>query len=288
VETRLELLALVVLALASGWYGYRLTRRHRTWRNALLAAGGVLVAWPIAAYLWPDRLQILYPAFRYGDMLFATAFCWVGAVAAAYGDSARHRVLTAVLGIVLSYFVFAGPIYLALNADSIRALNFGVRQGVTVQEALYTCVPSALATVLRRWGYEYTEGELAYALRTSFQGTSPARVPPLVSRLPLQPPLEARVIDTTYEELKRHDVPVILIGMAGPVRHAVALIEIDSDRITIGDPLHGPITARQAELGKVFAWNGQAILIQPAGSAPALRPHLTRCQPAPPSCASSR
>jgi hypothetical protein len=275
-ETTLELLAFVAIALASGWGGHLAARRWPVSRKVLLTAGAAIVAWPIAADLWPDRLQFLHPSFPRGELLFALAFLWVGVIAAMFGHSSRHRVLTTVFGVVLAYFVFAAPIHLALDGNRIRALNLRVDQGVTVQEAPYTCVPSSLATVLRRWGHEFTEGELAYALRTSFQGTSPARVPPFVSRLPVHPPLEGRVIDTSYEELAQFDVPAILIGKSGPIRHAVALLELDGDQVTIGDPLRGLVTMPRAKVNAVFAWSGQAILILPRETAPDSRPRLVR------------
>ncbi len=92
------------------------------------------------------------------------------------------------------------------------------------------------------------------------------------------------MIDTTYEELARYDVPVILTGKSGPIAHSVALLGLEGGVVTIGDPLTGLMTTRIEELGKTYEWSGQAILIQPAGSLPAIRPHLKRCGAGPSAC----
>jgi predicted double-glycine peptidase len=272
-ETKLELLALVVLSAFASTAGYRLAKRLPRQRTPLLSAGLILVLFPLTA-IFPEYAYWFYPSFTYGELLFAFAFAWIGMLVGYYGHSPRHRVLTTVLAGVLAYFLYSGPIFLALYSDGVRKLNFEVRKGVTVQETFYTCIPSSLATVLRRWGYEYTEGELAYALRTSYEGTPTARVPALLSRLQLDPPLKASATMTSFDELARINLPAILEGTEGPIRHAVALIELDDVWVTIGDPLRGPIRTKREELDRFFQWNGKAIIIQPAGTVPAKAPHL--------------
>src|SRR6185436_19364462 len=172
-----------------------------------------------------------------GELLFGATFFLAGVLVRSHMAPSRTRIVVGVFVAVLAYFVFAEPAHLALAGDEIRALDGRVREGVTIQSVHYTCVPAALATVLRRWSVEASEGELAHALRTAFQGTHPARVPIAVEQFAGARGLRAQIVSTSLEELERANRPAIILGYSGGIRHAVALVGLDAGGITIGDPL---------------------------------------------------
>lgn len=262
-ETRLELAALVTGALFAGVFAYRFAGRHWRRRNWFLSAACLALAWPVLVKVFPDRLYFLYPAFPHGEFLFCTGFLFVGAYFRIYGGESRKRILGGVLAVVLAYDVFAEPIHLALDGEEIRALHLRVDRGVTVQAAFFTCVPASLATVLRTWGSDYSEGELAYGLRTAFQGTSVARLPYFVEHMPGERRMQAKVVETNFDELAKFDLPAILVGKAGPLRHAVALVSLNADFVEIGDPLKGRLRVLRSELDRSFQWEGQAVIVAP-------------------------
>lgn len=225
--------------------------------------GFALVAWPVCALIWPDRLQFLYPAFALGPALFGAAFFLLGVLLKSYAMRSFTRILTGVFAVVLAYFVFAEPLHLAMAGAEIRALDGEAREGVTIQSTHFTCVPAALATVLRHWGIRATEGELAYALRTAFQGTHVARVPQVVREVGAPKGLRAQVVSMTLGELRSLTQPAILLGYSGSVRHAVAFLRLEGDEILVGDPLTGLKRLRLQQWEREFRWSGQAIRVFP-------------------------
>jgi len=272
VETILELIALMALSVASGFVGYHLAGRSVRQTQVLAAVGLVLVAWPILVTLFPDRLYFLYPAVEHGHIIFATAFLFVGVLFKSYMDHSRRRILNAVLLVVLTYSVFADPVHLALEGDEIRALDGGVRDGVSIQATHYTCMPSATATVMRLWGVEAKEGELAYAMRTGFQGTHATRVPAVVRRYGAARGLDAHIESLSLQELRARGLPAVVGGYDGGIRHAIALLELDETHVVIGDPLRGRRRFSLEEWQKSFRFNGEAIVID--SRLPGVRPRL--------------
>ncbi len=270
----IDFAAAATVSVACTLAGWHAAGRRTARRETLAALGFALLAWPVLTGIVPDRLYFAYPSFALGQALFGTAFFLSGVLARRYADTPLRRILQGVLGVVTVYFVLADPLWFALNARSLRALEGRISEGVTLQSEFYTCMPSALATVLRRWGIEASEGEVAHHMRTTFQGTSPNRVPVAARALGGRLGLDARVLDATLDELARIDRPALLIGKAGSVRHAIALIALDERSVVIGDPLRGLIRVRRAELSRQFEWNGLAIVITApaAGAAPRLRP----------------
>lgn len=269
----IELVAVTLVSVASALAGWQVAARSKIKRGKLAAIGFALLAWPVLCGIVPDRLYFAYPSFPTGPALFGTAFFLGGVLARSFADTALRRILQGVLAVATLYFVLAVPLWFAFNADSLRKLGGLARGGVTIQTEYYTCMPSALATVLRRWGIEASEGELAYRLRTSFQGTSPVTVPATVREIGRGLALDARIIDSTFEELLRIDRPAILVGKVGAVRHAVALMSLDEREVVIGDPLKGLVKSRREDLPRHFKWNGLAIVMTAPGvAAPRLRP----------------
>jgi hypothetical protein len=262
-ETILELLALALVAAASCLAGFRLAGRNSAHARLALIAGFALVAWPIATLLWPDRLHFLYPGIAQGHIAFGSGFLLIGVLFRSYGDVSRRRILNGVLAAVLAYFVFAEPIHLAIASEEIRALDGGLREGVSIQAAHYSCVPASLATVLRHWGIDAKEGELAYALRTAFQGTHIARAPAVVAQVGASRGLHARVVSTSLAELKQTNrLPAVVLGYSGSIRHAVVLLAADERSVTVGDPLHGRQTIAAAQWDRSFRWTGLAIVVE--------------------------
>jgi len=279
IQPWLELAAAVMTAVLCGAAGWRAASRATTSRKILAAIGFAVLAWPIGTGLLPDRLYHIYPAFPLGEALFGTAFFLTGVLARAYSNSSLRRILQGVLAVASVWFVLAEPVWFAFNAPTLRAFKGRVSDGVTLQTELFTCVPSSLATVLRRWGIESTEGEVAYRMRTTFQGTSPNKVPHAARDLGAARGLQARIVDTTFESLLVIDRPAILVGYAGRVRHAVALVELDERMVAIGDPLKGLLRVPRSELTRHFVWNGLAIVVDSPSAGPAaprLRPQNPR------------
>jgi hypothetical protein len=154
-------------------------------------------------------------------------------------------------------------VYFAVAAGRIKRLNGSVANGVTLQSSGFSCVAASLATVLRRWGLECSEGDVAYAARTSFNGTSIPRVPATVSYLGGPINLQAKIIRTDIEELLMLDVPCLLSTMWGRIHHSTALLGMEGDMIAIGEPQMGLVKMNMADFNREWKWNGYAVVIAP-------------------------
>ncbi len=250
--------AVAVVCAAAGWIAAGRAARH--WK-ILAAIGFALAVWPVLTHIYPDRFYVIYPAVPFGRTLFGAGFLLCGVLARTYADTSFRRILQGVLAVAMLYFVLGESLWLAANAGDIKRLEGRIEDGVTIQSIHYTCVPSSAATVLRRWGVEVAEGEMAYRVRTSFQGTNPAQVIAVIEHAGRNQRITARLASTNLNELMRYDRPAILLGEIGPLRHAVALIGLDEQYVTLGDPLRGRISVERARLASVFQWNGLAILV---------------------------
>ena len=271
----LELALVLALSCACAALGYRLARHHPSRKAHLALAGFALLGWPVLVQLFPYRLYFLYPAMRFADVLFASGFFVCGVLAGGFHDTALRRVLQGVLFAVIAYFVLAGPAWFAVNHARIAALASNDVSGVVIQSDYYSCVPAAFATVMRRWGYAIREGEAAFAMRTTFQGTSLVRIPGAARRFGSDRRLDARILDTTLEELARLDRPAILLGYAGSIRHAYALLALDANNALVGDPLTGPLVVDRSKLIDRLRWTGQAVVIDSLTAA-AAAPRLSQ------------
>ena len=258
-----DLVVLIGVATTTAVAGYVVSLRWPSLKLPLTAIGFCLLGWTVLLKVAPERLGFLFPTFLNFDLQLAGSFVLLGVLAAKYRKTMSQRVLGDVLALMLAYFTLANPVFFAVAADEIKALDYRVVDGVTLQGTHYTCMPASLATILRQWGLEYTEGDVAYALRTSFQGTARLRVPGVVKTLGKEHGLEAKIIDSTWEELRRLNVPAILETYSGDILHASALLGLDAYGVVTGEPLIGRLEMSTSEYAKRWRWSGKAIVIAP-------------------------
>ncbi|MBW4515939.1 MAG: peptidoglycan-binding protein [Timaviella obliquedivisa GSE-PSE-MK23-08B] len=164
-------------------------------------------------------------------------FC--GVTFAVSWQTARLQIVAiALLGILgISSFnateaYFLAPIYTELK-DNLNA------NGIFEQTSPSSCAPSALATILHRWGLKETESSLARLAGTSSLGTS---MPQLVAALAAID-MGAIELSPTWEQMQKINRPGVLAtwlyseGRRDP--HAVALVGLSDTIATIADPAFG-------------------------------------------------
>ena len=111
--------------------------------------------------------------------------------------------------------------------------------------------------------YELTEGELAYALRSTFQGTRLHRIHGALPSLVPGEGLQAKIIRIDFDELRQLNVPAIISTYAGPIRHASALLWLENGDVLVGEPLQGLLRMSRSEYIARWRWSGQAVIIAP-------------------------
>ncbi len=185
---------------------------------------------------------------------------------AGYSDTGFRRILQLFLFPLMVYFILFPHGYLALHHEYIRGLDYEVRDGVTIQSSYFGCVPSSIATIFRTYDLEYTEGEIAYALRTTTMGTEYSRIPRVVKELGKLRGLEARFTRTNLNELRQNGLPAILYVYVGRIKHATALLGFEGDEVILGEPLSGMKRIKIHDFQKETRWSKLATIISKKSS----------------------
>ncbi len=259
----IEMLIMVAVCAGSAVGAHCAVRRRPWLRYPILGVGFVLLGFNLLSRLLIERFYILFPESFSTEVLYACSFFLVGVLGARYLNSSSRRIIFLVFAIVLSYFTLADYVYFTVAAGRIRSLDGKVVQGVTKQSTGFSCLAASLSTVLRRWGLEYTEGEVAFAARTSFRGTSVPRVPGAVRKLGASKKLQAKVIKTTWEELRRFDVPCLISTEHVGISHSTALIGLDKKWVIAGEPIAGRLQCDIETYMRDWKWDGYAVIVAP-------------------------
>lgn len=176
-------------------------------------------------------------------------------------DSKRLRTLAVGVGVLLLALGYLG--WRSLPVTGILG-EPRVHNGVVMQTTAYTCAAATIATLVRAVGLDTGMTELAVVAvaRTTREGTTTLGEIRAMRALGLEPRLGRRLTPDSLVAIG----PLALLHVDEPVgattiRHAVALLGIDSARrtVTLGNPLHGRQLKGFDEL-KGF-WLGEAVFV---------------------------
>jgi predicted double-glycine peptidase len=195
-----------------------------------------LPQWPLLPLDWRvSGMRITWTMMR----VLLLGFC--GAAFVVSAQTARRQIMAVVLlGLLgLGAFTaaevhFLAPIYASLE-NNLRP------NGVFRQTADSSCAPAAMATVLRRWGLNATESSVAQFAGTSRLGTS---MPQLIVAARAFG-LDGIELSPTWEQMHQINRPGILatwlFSKTGKAPHAVGLLSMTAETITIADPAFGKL-----------------------------------------------
>ncbi len=149
---------------------------------------------------------------------------------------------------------FFAPIYASLQ-DNLQD------NGVFKQTSDSSCAPAALATVLRHWQVPATESAVAQLAGTSRLGTSMPQLIVAAQALGMDGLEFAPSSWAQLQQLNRPGVLAVwLLDGERKLPHAVALLELDAEFATIGDPARGKIfRLNRAEFDQI--WRQQYVAI---------------------------
>lgn len=180
-------------------------------------------------------MQVTWTVLR----VLLLGFC--GLAYAITWQTARSQVIAVLLlglvglgGFSTAEAYFLAPIHRELQ-DNLQP------NGVFKQTSFSSCAPSALATVLRRWGIEATESSIAKLAGTSRLGTS---MPQLIVAARATG-MDGVELSPSWEQMRRINRPGVLavwaLDGARKLPHAVALLAMGAETVVIGDPASGKI-----------------------------------------------
>jgi hypothetical protein len=122
-------------------------------------------------------------------------------------------------------------------------------QGVCLQRTPYTCGPAACVTALGPLGIKAEESELGIVFGTTALTGTPDDI--LVPKLREHFADEHLVVEHRYvsslDELRAYPVSLAIINLSFSKDHWVAVLGIDENSVTLGDPDQGKVTLTRAE-----------------------------------------
>ena len=141
------------------------------------------------------------------------------------------------------------------------------RDDVCHQTTAYTCGPAASVTALRKLDIDAGESDLAVCMYTSPALGTPADV--LAASLqeryaPLGLTCEYRAFDSV-DELPRGTPVLAVVKFSFMVDHYVTVLDIDKDRIIVGDPAAGRLTYTRQQFEQRWRFRGVVLRRQVSG-----------------------
>ncbi|CAK8720903.1 hypothetical protein GCAAIG_10455 [Candidatus Electronema halotolerans] len=129
------------------------------------------------------------------------------------------------------------------------------RDGIIMQSSPSSCVPASAANLLRLYGMERSEPELAALFgSTLLSGTSAAQLIYGMRQLGIH----GQRRYAPDRDISKIKAPAMLfVDYAGTENHAVALLRADQESVELADPLVGRKRITPKELRKV--WHGRAV-----------------------------
>lgn len=169
---------------------------------------------------------------------------FLGAAAGAFVTLLPRRVLPLALAGVLAMTMvpYLKPVLAPLPAD---AFSPKWENEVCLQSTPSTCGPASVATILRGFGLDVTEQEVATRAHTYAGGTEAWYLARLVRSKGLRAKFDFR--RGMPEDLALPAMVGIRLGNAG---HFIAVLERNGEMLTIADPLSGKETVSLATLQK--------------------------------------
>jgi predicted double-glycine peptidase len=262
-----------VVALGAAGAGVGLWLSRRSWWIA-----GCIAAMPLVAVFgvgrWAPQLELVPPftwvmqgRMEYALLAPAAAIALVPPTMRL--RLARQRALVGVfLAIVVGNYSVMPFLWPALARPRLAHLETQIdRDDVCRQTTAYTCGPAASVTALRRLDIDATESDLALAMYTSPALGTPADV--LASALqdryaPLGVSSEYRAFESV-DDLPRGTPVLAVVKYSFMVDHYVTVLDVDKDRVVVGDPAAGKLTYTRKQFEQRWRFRGVVLRREVSG-----------------------
>lgn len=132
-------------------------------------------------------------------------------------------------------------------------------EGVCRQSTFSTCGPASLATILRGYGVEVTEHEIARSAYSYEGGTEAWYLARYTRANGMKPRFVFR--ESFDPEVQFPAIVGVKIGASG---HFIAVLDCSGGRVTVADPLYGRETLSLAEFHKRYQFTGFHLVVMRA------------------------
>ena len=135
-------------------------------------------------------------------------------------------------------------------------------EGVCLQSSEASCGPAAAATLLRHFGREATERELAVESFSTRRGTENWYLVRALRKRGLD--LQYAVVAPGVENTLFPSIAGVRLNEAGGAGHFITVLARHAEKFVIGDPLVGREELSPAELNERYAFTGFYLIKHPA------------------------
>ena len=203
----------------------------------------------------PLWLQYHYTALTWGGILAIFTFVFSLAAAVALRTQHRERWKIVIAGTLLIFVIqviqwnYTRPI-------APRLKDIVATSGTVMQTSNASCAAASGASIVRTFGEQRTEKQMAELYGTTVGGTSGAQVIYGMREIGFSCN-KVRVLDSNPEKLNAPAMLFIDNQFTGPESHAVAYMGFNKDKAEIFDPLEGRRFLSKNQLAKI--WHGRGI-----------------------------
>ncbi len=231
--------------------------------SALVAAAALAVPAAVLVLYYTHTFDnaVWYYRFRAAPCTELTAplsGLFAGMLYAVVGSNASTRKY--ISGGVLVFLMFAGimiphikPIIMPLNIGGMEDLR---RDGICLQSTGSTCGPCSSSTLLRYFGYDVAEKQVAWEAHSSGTGTENWYLARVFRR---------RGLNTEFiitRNPKKDAIPypsvagVVVNVQNKRLGHFIAVLDKEGDEYIVGDPLFGRMRVPENQIGEKFIFTG--------------------------------
>jgi predicted double-glycine peptidase len=254
-----------IAALAVGaWSGGVYLGRGPRWRPALII--GMLMlggwAWLIHHPAVAVRAIPLPLLSRIEGVAAVPIFMMIVGIALGRSHLPRQKRLALWATLLGSVYFLQGGFWL-LQVTPQVGLAQTIEHGPIKQSQDYSCVPAATATTLNLLGFYTTEAEMARLTDTrAGTGSTMIRAMNGLNRRLQGTSYTVELIEPTVRQLRVVRLPALVpLQFEATRRHMVTILEVDSEKVRIADPLEGTINLLCAEFEQ--AYRNQVLVFRP-------------------------
>lgn len=203
----------------------------------------------------PLWLQYYYAALTWGGIIAIFTFVFSLASAVAMRTQHRKRWKIVIAGILLIFVIqlvqwnYTRPI-------APRLKDIVATSGTVMQTSNASCAAASGASIVRTFGMQKTEKQMAELFGTTVGGTSGAQVIYGMRKIGFSCN-KVQVSESNPEKLTAPAMLFVDNQFTGPESHAVAYMGFNKDKAEIFDPLEGRRLLSKNELAKI--WHGRGI-----------------------------
>lgn len=255
-------LIVIIAALAASFFlGVLVGRRGSAAANAAAFLGLVVLFAQVGINLYPE---IEVAVFNFTDYIY---FRWWGVPGAflligAGLERMEERNRRALAGfMVFSATAIVYFWYQVMFGVAVDFKQIGFVRGICMQTTDYTCAPAACATMLAGFGVRTTEKEMTVLCATQTIGTGYVNIMRGLRLRLAAEKYEPRLARFSWDGLKAVPKPFVAkIVLSAVVDHMVAVLEVGTDSVLLGDPYNGRRTMKKDEFEK--KWDGLAAYLE--------------------------